>query len=255
MTANTNRQWILSIRPTGQLTGDEFSWKEAPIPKPADGQVLIRTLWLSLDPAQRIWMSRDSYKPAIPLGTVMQSFAAGQVLESRHPDFKAGDLVRGDFSWQDYVVTDGKTFGGMHKILPSVSPNLALSLFGVNGITAYFGIKDVGRAKAGETVVVSGAAGATGSIAGQIAKILGCRVVGTAGGKGKCDWPQRNRCLLRQHRWRCPQRSARTHQCQGAHRALRFDIEIQPHRPRPGELLQPDGKAWTHGGLHGTRLS
>jgi len=188
MTVNRNRQWILSIRPAGQLTGDEFSWKEAPIPKPADGQVLIRTLWLSLDPAQRIWMSRDSYKPAIPLGTVMQSFAAGQVLESRHPDFKAGDLVRGDFSWQDYVVTDGKTFGGIHKILPGVSPNLALSLFGVNGITAYFGIKDVGRAKAGETVVVSGAAGATGSIAGQIAKILGCRVVGTAGSKGKCDW-------------------------------------------------------------------
>src|ERR1700738_699978 len=122
MTVNRNRQWILSIRPAGQLTGDEFSWNEAPIPEPADGQVLIRILWLSLDPAQRIWMSRDSYKPAIPLGTVMQSFAAGQVLESRHPDFKAGDLVRGDFGWQDYVVADGTTFGGIHKILPGVSP-------------------------------------------------------------------------------------------------------------------------------------
>src|SRR5260370_11731370 len=133
-------------------------------------------------------MARTPYKPAIPLGTVMQSFAAGQVLESRHPDFKAGDLVRGDFSWQDYVVTDGTTFGGIHKILPSVSPNLALSLFGVNGRTGYFGMKDGGQAKAGETVVVSGAAGATGSIAGQIAKILGCRVIGTAGGKEKCDW-------------------------------------------------------------------
>jgi NADPH-dependent curcumin reductase len=188
MTVNRNRQWILSIRPAGQLTGDEFSWNEAPIPEPADGQVLIRILWLSLDPAQRIWMSRDSYKPAIPLGTVMQSFAAGQVLESRHPDFKAGDLVRGDFGWQDYVVADGTTFGGIHKIMPGVSPNLALSLFGVNGMTAYFGMKDVGQAKAGETVVVLGAAGATGSIAGQIAKILGCRVVGTAGGKEKCDW-------------------------------------------------------------------
>ena len=188
MTVNRNHQWILSIRPVGQLTGDEFSWNEAPVPEPADGQVLIRILWLSLDPAQRIWMSRDSYKPVIPLGTVMQSFAAGQVLESRHPDFKAGDLVRGDFGWQNYVVADGTTFGGIHKILPGVSPNLALSLFGINGMTAYFGMKDVGQAKAGETVVVSGAAGATGSIAGQIAKILGCRVVGTAGGKEKCDW-------------------------------------------------------------------
>jgi NADPH-dependent curcumin reductase CurA len=152
------------------LTGDEFSWNEAPIPEPADGQVLIRILWLSLDPAQRIWMSRDSYKPAIPLGTVMQSFAAGQVLESRHPDFKAGDVVRGDFGWQDYVVADGTTFGGIHKILPGVPPNLALSLFGVNGMTAYFGMKDVGQAKAGETVVVSGAAGATGSFGPRLVK-------------------------------------------------------------------------------------
>jgi NADPH-dependent curcumin reductase len=188
MTANSNRQWILNIRPSGPLTGNEFGLKEAPIPKPADGQVLIRTLWLSLDPAQRIWMSRDSYKPAVPLGTVMQSFAAGQVLKSRHPDFKAGDLVRGDFGWQDYVAADGKTFGGIHKIPAGVPPNLALSLFGVNGLTAYFGMKDVGQAKAGETVVVSGAAGATGSIAGQIARILGCRVIGTAGSTEKCDW-------------------------------------------------------------------
>jgi NADPH-dependent curcumin reductase CurA len=188
MTAKRNRQWILSIRPTGPMTGDEFSWNEAPIPEPAAGQVLIRILWLSLDPAQRIWMSRDSYKPAIPLGTVMQSFAAGEVLESRHPDFKAGDLVRGEFGWQDYAVTDGKSFGGMHRIPSGGSPSLALSLFGVNGLTAYFGMKDIGQAKAGETVVVSGAAGATGSVAGQIAKILGCRVVGTAGGKEKCAW-------------------------------------------------------------------
>ena len=188
VTVNRNRQWILSVRPAGRLTGEEFSWNEAPIPQPTDGQVLIRILWLSLDPAQRIWMSRDSYKPAVPLGTVMQSFAAGQVLESRHPDFEAGDFVRGDFGWQEYFVTDGAAFGGMHKIPPGVSPSLALSLFGVNGLTAYFGMKDVGRAEAGETVVVSGAAGATGSIAGQIAKVLGCRVVGTAGGREKCDW-------------------------------------------------------------------
>src|SRR5260370_20970440 len=89
---NKNRQWILSIRPAGQLTGDEFSWNEAPIPEPADGQVLIRILWLSLDPAQRIWMSGHSYKPALPLDTVIPAFPAGQVVEAPHLDFTAGDL-------------------------------------------------------------------------------------------------------------------------------------------------------------------
>jgi NADPH-dependent curcumin reductase len=188
MTGSKNRQWILAARPAGKLTGEEFRWNEAPIPLPSDGQALIRTLWLSVDPAQRIWMARDSYKPAVPLGDVMQSFAVGQVLESCHPDFKPGDLVRGDFGWQDYVVTDGNGFGGMQKLPPGTPPNLALGLFGVNGLTAYFGMMEIGRVKSGDTVVVSGAAGATGSVAGQIAKIQGCRVIGTAGGKDKCDW-------------------------------------------------------------------
>jgi NADPH-dependent curcumin reductase len=121
------------------LTGDEFLWNEAAFPRPCDGQVLIRTLWLSVDPAQRTWMARDSYKPAVPLGDVMQSFAVGQVLESRLPDFKRGDLVRGEFGWQDYAVTDGKSFGGMQKVPPGIPPNLALGLFGLNGLTAYIG--------------------------------------------------------------------------------------------------------------------
>src|ERR1700730_16380186 len=103
MTDSKNCQWILNARPAGKLTGKEFLWNETPVPRPSDGQVLIRTLWLSVDPAQRIWMAQDSYKPAVPLGDVMQSFAVGQVVESRHPDFKPGDIVRGDFSWQDYV--------------------------------------------------------------------------------------------------------------------------------------------------------
>jgi NADPH-dependent curcumin reductase len=188
MTENKNRQWILNARPAGKLTGEEFLWNEAPMRRPSDGEVLIRTLWLSIDPAQRTWMARDSYKPAVPLGDVMQSFAVGQVLESRHPDFSPGDLVRGEFGWQDYMVTNGKGTGGMQKVPPGTPPNLALGLFGLNGLTAYFGMIEIGRIKPGETVVVSGAAGATGSAAGQIAKLKGCGVIGTAGGKEKCDW-------------------------------------------------------------------
>src|SRR5260370_36309887 len=175
MTEGKNRQWILNARPAGKLTGKEFRWNQASIPQPSPGQVLVRTLWLSFDPAQRTWMARDTYRPKVALGEVMSSLAVGQVLESRHPDFKPGDLLRGDFGWQDYAVTDGQGFGGLHKVPPGVPANLALSLFGLTGPTAYFGITEIGQVKAGETVVVSGAAGAVGSVAGQIAKIKGCR--------------------------------------------------------------------------------
>jgi NADPH-dependent curcumin reductase len=115
MTNNKNRQWTLNVRPAGRLTGKEFRWNETSIPQSSDGQVLVRNL---CDPAQRTWMTHDSYKPKVPVGEVMQSFPVEQVLESRHPDFKAGDLVRGDFGWQDYAATDGKTFGGIHKLPP-----------------------------------------------------------------------------------------------------------------------------------------
>jgi hypothetical protein len=135
-------------------------------------------------------MSRDTYMPKIPLGGVMKAIAVGQVLESRLPGYKVGELVTGIFGWQDYEVTDagGGGLSAIQKIPPGVPPNLALSLFGTTGLTAYFGVNDIGKSKQGETFVVSSAAGAVGSIAGQIAKIRGCRVVGIAGGREKCGW-------------------------------------------------------------------
>jgi NADPH-dependent curcumin reductase len=133
-------------------------------------------------------MARDTYIPAIPLGDVMRALAVGQVVESHHPEFQAGDMVQGMFGWEDYTVTDGGGYSPMRKLPPGVPPNLALGVLGLTGMTAYFGVLVHGRPQKGETFLVSGAAGAVGSIAGQIAKIHGLRVIGTAGGKEKCDW-------------------------------------------------------------------
>jgi NADPH-dependent curcumin reductase CurA len=188
MSNDVNRRWLLQSRPEGLVSESNFRMTEEPIPVPADGQVLVRTLWLSFDPTQRGWMSRDSYLPMVPLGDVMRAAGVGQVVQSRHSGYQPGEFVQGGFGWQDYIATDGQGFLAMRKLPPDVPANLALSLFGITGLTAYFGMIDVGQIKAGETVVVSGAAGSTGSVAGQIGKIKGCRVIGTAGGKEKCDW-------------------------------------------------------------------
>ena len=190
MTAN--RRWILSRRPHGVVSRDDFDWVEEPAPEVGEGEFLVRNLWISCDPAQRAWMEIDTYIPKLPLEEVMAAGTAGEVVESKHPDFAAGDLVSGVFGWQDYAVGSSEGFGGglfpPLKLPPGTDLPTALSLFGITGLTAYFGLLEVGGAKEGETVVVSGAAGAVGSIACQIAKVRGCRVVGVAGGARKCDW-------------------------------------------------------------------
>jgi NADPH-dependent curcumin reductase CurA len=166
----------------------DFTWAEEPVPSVGDGQVLVRNLFLSMDPTQRGWMSRDTYLPAIAIGEVIRSLGVGQVVGSRHEGFRQGDIVSGGVGWQDYLLTDGGGPLPLVKLPPGVDIPLSMSVLGLTGITAYFGLLDVGRPQEGETVVVSGAAGATGSVAGQIAKIKGCRVVGIAGGPEKCAW-------------------------------------------------------------------
>jgi hypothetical protein len=183
-----NRQWILVKRPEGPLTDDCFELRESAVPSPRAGEFVVRNEVLSCDPTQRAWIEVDTYLPKIPLGDVVRGAAAGKVVASQHPDFAVGDTVQGGFGWQDYCVTDGKGPLGALKLPPGVPFETALSLFGITGLTAYFGMVDVAAVKAGDTVVVSGAAGSTGSLASQIAKNLGAKVIGIAGGAKKKAW-------------------------------------------------------------------
>jgi len=183
-----NRQWLLAARPDGMIKESDFRFNETTVAPLNDGQVLVRNLAFSFDPTQRGWMSMDTYMPAIPLGQTMKAGTVGQIVESKRPGFAKGDLVQGLFGWEDYTVNGGEGLMGLQKLPAGTDPILALSLFGTTGLTAYFGTLAVGQAKAGETFVVSGAAGATGSVSGMIAKIKGCRVIGIAGGREKCEW-------------------------------------------------------------------
>ncbi len=183
-----NRQWLLAARPKGLIKESDFRWHEAAVPPLRDGEVLVRNLAFSFDPTQRGWMSMDTYMPAIPLGQVMRAGAVGQVVESKKSGFAKGDLVQGLFGWEDYTATTGEGLFRLQKLPRGTDPLLALSLLGTTGLTAYFGTLAVGQVKSGDTFAVSGAAGATGSVAGMIAKLKGCRVVGIAGGREKCEW-------------------------------------------------------------------
>jgi hypothetical protein len=185
----TNRQWVLKRRPHGMVSPDDFALRTVPVPEPADGELLVRTLWLSFDPTQRGWIEdRPSYLPPVAIGEVMRASSVGRVVRSRHPGFAEGDLVFGLGGWQEFFTTPGAGFPGVQKVPPGVPPSWMLGVLGVTGVTAYFGLLELGAPKPGETVLVSGAAGATGSVAGQIARIRGCRTIGIAGGPEKCRW-------------------------------------------------------------------
>jgi NADPH-dependent curcumin reductase CurA len=185
----TNRRWTLARRPHGMVKESDFAFGEQPVPPVGDGQVLVRVLYLSFDPTQRGWIEdRPSYLPPVQIGEVMRAAGVGQVVASKDPNCQPGDLVQGLFGWQDYALLPGMMLGANAKLPPGVPPTWFLGVLGITGLTAYFGMLDLGKPKAGETVVVSGAAGATGSVAGQIAKLQGARVVGIAGGPDKCAW-------------------------------------------------------------------
>ncbi len=182
-----NRQFLLAQRPVGLPSRDTFSYVETPLGEPGPGQILVKNAYLSIDPAMRGWMNdAKSYIPPVGIGEVMRALGVGEVVASQHPDYAVGDHVNGPVGVQDYFLGEPK---GFYKVDPKRAPlPMYLSALGMTGMTAYFALLDVGAPKAGETVVISGAAGAVGSIAGQIAKLKGCRVVGIAGGADKCKF-------------------------------------------------------------------
>jgi NADPH-dependent curcumin reductase CurA len=185
--AMENQRVVLASRPSGWVTESNFRVESVPVPKPKDGEVLVKNLWLSLDPYMRGRMNDSkSYAAKQELDHVMIGGTVGEVLESKNPKFKPGDVVLGMFGWQEYGLSDGK---GLNKIDASRVPMQAfLGVLGMPGVTAWIGLLDICQPKAGETVVVSAASGAVGSVVGQLAKLKGCRAVGIAGGKAKCDY-------------------------------------------------------------------
>jgi NADPH-dependent curcumin reductase len=181
-----NRQIRLKSRPSGMPTPDNFEAVEAPMPSPRDGEVLRRTLYLSLDPYMRGRMSdAPSYAPPVNLGDVMCGHTVSEVIESRSPALRAGDIIAGYDGWQEFTAGPAKD---VRALDPAIPPSTALGALGMPGMTAYVGLYDIGQPKAGETVVVSAASGAVGSMVGQLAKIKGCRAVGVAGSRDKCRY-------------------------------------------------------------------
>jgi NADPH-dependent curcumin reductase CurA len=185
--AISNHKFLLAARPVGMPKRSDWTYAEEPVSEPKEGELLVKVLYISLDPAMRGWMNEArSYSPPVGIGEVMRALAAGIVTASRNPRFAVGDHVSGAFGVQEYALSDGR---GVTKLDARVVPlPKYLSVLGMTGMTAYFGLLDTGQPKPGETVVVSAAAGAVGAVVGQIAKIKGCRAVGIAGGAEKCRY-------------------------------------------------------------------
>ena len=189
MSERTNTRIVLKSRPVGMPTDDNFDIQFVPVTSPGDNEMLLRTLWLSLDPYMRGRMSdRESYAKPLELGDVITAGVVSQVVESNNADFAVGTIVSGMYGWQSYAIARPDDYR-LFRVDPDLAPiSTAVGSTGMPGQTAYFGLLRVGKPEAGETVVVSAASGAVGSVVGQIAKIKGCRAIGIAGGKTKCDY-------------------------------------------------------------------
>lgn len=183
-----NRKIMLNAHPEGDLKDSDFKLVEEEMPVPGDGEVLIKTRYLAVEPAMKGWMeNRADYVEPMAIGDLMRGNGAGEVIESNNPAYPVGTLVSGGFGWREHLVADGRKVP-LQKIPQSVPIPTAMSLFGITGLTAYFGFLEIGLPQEGDVVLISGAAGATGSVVGQLAKIKGCRVIGLAGGSEKCAW-------------------------------------------------------------------
>jgi len=186
---DTNHRIVLVKRPHGAVGDDCFEADEVPVPVPGEGQALVRTLYLSIDPTMRGWMTEaGNYMPGVPLGDPVRCFGVGEVIESHTPALPEGSLAYGFTNWQEYALMGPGDPLAPIALPATITPSDALSVYGITGLTAYFGLTDVGVPKPGETMVISGAAGGVGSIGGQVAKILGARAVGVAGTDEKCRW-------------------------------------------------------------------
>ena len=184
--AAMNRRIVLASRPHGEPTPAHFRMEEARVPTPREGEILLRTRWLSLDPYMRGRMSAaKSYAQPVAIGEPMVGGTVSEVVQSNNPDYAVGELVSAYGGWQDYAISDGR---GLHRLPPGLPPTTALGILGMPGMTAYTGLLTIGRPKAGETVVVAAAAGPVGSLVGQIARLKGARAVGIAGGPDKCRY-------------------------------------------------------------------
>jgi NADPH-dependent curcumin reductase CurA len=189
MTTLINRKWTLAKRPTdGPIGNDLFNWIEEPVSNLREGEFLVKNSMLSFDPSQRLWMQRDTYIPKIEIGAVMQSFGTGTVIKSRNTRFAEGTKVTGLFGWQDFALVHEHRSNPIFSLPSGIPDDAALSIFGMTGMTGFFGMDDVGKPQKDDIVLVSGASGATGSVAAQVAKLRGAHVIGIAGSEQKCRW-------------------------------------------------------------------
>jgi len=183
-----NQQWLLAQRPEGNIRPTDFIWNEIELKEPQTDQILVRNIYLSLDPTNRGWMADvEGYLPPVPIGGVMRGIAIGVVEASRNDRFPEGSLVQGMLGWQKYTITDGKGLNILPN-MPGIPLTAHFGLFGHIGMTAYFGLLEIGKPSAGETITITAASGAVGSLAGQIGKLKGCKVVGITGSDEKCHW-------------------------------------------------------------------